>query len=462
MLQQVEYRVAGFQKWVDVLTNTNHPLTSVMKRQKLVPTTKAKLLVGLGYGVITLWLLLFTVWLLAGGTPMILFARVALGLLALPVSLILTYFLVVGLAGLVYTNTVERKRLEYCREYLQTYSGKVIVVAGSYGKTSMKELLLATLSAHCNVAATSGNGNTPSAHAAFIRSLEGNEDYLIFELGEGKPGDVRRFAEALRPDYAVVTGLAPNHLDQYDSIDALAQDMLSLRQYVPANALFFAGDSTILRAYVASSDSCYDEQGALSWQVQQVAVSTEGTHFRLVKGREKLDMKSHLLGRHQIAPIAFAVAFALYCGVPHQKAARAIETVFPYAHRMQPSTLSGAILIDDTYNGNLEGMLAGLRLLQDLKAERKIYITPGLVDQGAETQRVHRQIAEQIAATRPDWVVLMQNSATDIITSELQALGYGGKVTYQSDALRFYQNLSQFVRAGDIVMMQNDWTDNYH
>lgn len=128
---------------------------------------------------------------------------------------------------------------------------------------------------------------------------------------------------------------------------------------------------------------------------------------------------------------------------------------------MQPYQLGGAWIIDDTYNGNLEGLRAGTQLLAELPAQRKIYVTPGLVDQGAETERVHLAAGKLIAAAKPDIVVLMQNSVTDYIVLGLREAGYSGDLRIEEVPLDFYTNLNHFVAAGDLVLMQNDWTDNY-
>jgi UDP-N-acetylmuramyl pentapeptide synthase len=105
--------------------------------------------------------------------------------------------------------------------------------------------------------------------------------------------------------------------------------------------------------------------------------------------------------------------------------------------------------------------MAGTALLHELPARRKWYITPGLVDQGRETGRIHVRVGELITAAQPDVVVLMANSVTGYIESGLRSGGYGGRVRIETDPLHFYTNLSYFVAAGDLVMMQNDWTDNY-
>jgi UDP-N-acetylmuramoyl-tripeptide--D-alanyl-D-alanine ligase len=133
----------------------------------------------------------------------------------------------------------------------------------------------------------------------------------------------------------------------------------------------------------------------------------------------------------------------------------------PYQHRLQPYELNGAWVIDDTYNGNLEGIKAGTALLRDLKAKRKIYVTPGLVDQGEENERVHIEVGKAIAQAKPDLVVLMKNSVTSYIKKGLKKGEYKGEVQVKDDPLDFYVNLKHLVASGDLVLMQNDWPDNY-
>jgi UDP-N-acetylmuramoyl-tripeptide--D-alanyl-D-alanine ligase len=112
---------------------------------------------------------------------------------------------------------------------------------------------------------------------------------------------------------------------------------------------------------------------------------------------------------------------------------------------MEPKPLNGAWIIDDTYNGNIEGMRAGLELLKELPAKKRIYVTPGLVEQGEKTENVHTELGRLIAAA----------------ADSLQANGYQGTVQIESDPLNFYENLQYGLAAGDVVLMQNDWTDNY-
>ena len=341
------------------------------------------------------------------------------------------------------------------------FNGVNIAVAGSYGKTSMKELLVTVLSKGKKVAATPANKNVPISHAYFARKLTGDEEVLVIEYGEGRPGDVTRFAQTTRPTHAVITGLAPAHLDRYKTLKAAGKDIFSVGAFVVPEQVYINGESPDALPFVAKGQQLYSDKGALGWKVSNVRVGLDGTRFIMQKGADKLELHSRLLGRHQVGPLAFAAAFAHQLGLSKTQIKAGIAETKPFEHRMEPYQLAGAWVIDDTYNGNLDGIRAGTRLLKELDATRKIYVTPGLVDQGKESPKIHQEMGRLIAEAKPDMVVLMEHSVTAHIAKGLLDAGYKGELLIENDPLNFYQNLQLFVANGDLVMLQNDWPDNY-
>lgn len=191
-------------------------------------------------------------------------------------------------------------------------------------------------------------------------------------------------------------------------------------------------------------------------------MNIHGIHFSMQRGSVAMKLSSSLLGRHNIGPLSCVAALAYEFGLSAPQIIEAISKTRPHEHRMQPYQLEGAWVIDDTYNGNIEGIRAGTALLAELPAKRKIYVTPGLVDQGSETEVIHREMGKLIAGANPNLVILMRNSVTSYITHGLTDAGFAGSVQIEDDPLDFYTHLSHFVAAGDVVLMQNDWTDNYH
>jgi len=460
MLQNTEYRAGPYLKWY---WHTLH-FDRVMYRRRLESTLPAKLLLlavsagtaaQLAAGVLLIFLGLYGDMTggLAFGTALVIGAPVVWAHLAV---------VPLELGRLLIIKPKQWLLVRQSRAIFANFKGVKIAVAGSYGKTSMKELLLTVLSQGKKVAATPANKNVAISHAYFARKLTGHEDILIIEYGEGKPGDVARFAANTRPTHAVITGLAPAHLDKYKTLAAAGKDIFSLSRAVEAGHLFVNGESPDGLAFVGPGQHLYSEKSALGWKVDGVHVDLKGTRFTMQKGRNKLELHSSLLGRHNVGPLALAAALAYDFGLTKVQIKAGIAATRPFEHRMEPYQLGGAWIIDDSYNGNIDGIRAGVRLLQDLPAKRKMYVTPGLVDQGAETAKIHEEMGHLIASAQPDMVVLMQHSVTPHIQKGLEGAGYKGELLIENDPLNFYQNLNLFVANGDLVMLQNDWPDNYN
>lgn len=459
MLQNVEYQPGQYVAWL----HRTKDFSTVIKRRKLDRTKPARMLL--------LFVRLGIVLQIIAGLVLMYFGFTAylIGGIAYGVAMIVSYpfvwaYLLVApliVGRILIIEPANRKAIAASRIIFANHPGTKIAVAGSYGKTTMKELLLTVLSEGLDVRATPANKNVSSSHAYFARKLTGKEDVLIIEYGEGAPGDIARMTEITQPTHAVITGLAPAHLDRYKTLEAAAEDIFNVADFVPEYQAYINVDSPAVTDLLKPQFETFSNAGALGYKVSKVDVSVEGLSFTLSKGSQTVTLKSGLVGRHQIGFLAFVSALGLELGLTKEQVIAGIAKTKPFEHRMQPYALNGAWIVDDTYNGNLEGLRAGTSLLAELPAKRKLYVTPGLVDQGDQTEAVHIIAGKLIAAAAPDVVVLMNNSVTEYIQSGLAAAGFAGEVRVEDQPLEFYTNLSHIVAAGDLVVMQNDWTDNY-
>jgi UDP-N-acetylmuramoyl-tripeptide--D-alanyl-D-alanine ligase len=458
MLQSVEYRAIPYLKW---LWRTND-FNNVIYRKELVTTKPAKMLLlafRLSFWAIVLIGLLLIVQGLAGHS----YLEAGYGVVLLFISPILTAHLItlpLLLGDWLVIKPSQRARIEQSNEIFAKHPAQTIAIAGSYGKTTVKEILLTVLSEGKKVKATPANKNVSISHAQFAKALTGDEDILIIEYGEGKPGDVMKFAKKTHPNAGIITGLAPAHLDKYRTLTAAAQDIFSLAHYLKDQNVYVNGDSKESQPYVKKDYIVFSNSGIGSWKVKNVKIDINGLSFILSNKNRTIKVKSQLLGEHLIGPLALAVYLGDKYGLTNKQIEAGIAKITSFEHRMQPYKLSDAWIIDDTYNGNIEGMKAGLALLKKLKARRKVYVTPGLVDQGEDEEKIHQELGVAIKQANPDKVVLMKHSVTDYIVKGLK--GYEGEVVIEDDPLDFYTNLDKFVAAGDLVLMQNDWPDNYN
>ena len=449
MIQQFEYDTIKFTRWM----LTYPDLWGVRQRGSYVSTARGKVIKLYASLVYVLWVVLTIVAALSSHWYLLalLFVGVVTGYLLIALNAIMQLLVV---------NPRQRREIQAAQRKLLDIPAARIAVLGSFGKTSMKELLVTVLSEGKTVAATPGNKNVLISHARWINELQGNEEVLVIEYGEAAPGDIARFAGYSKPTHAVVTGLAPAHLDYYPSLQSVADDFASILGEVEHSNVWFNAHSELLNRLFENTQG-YTAQGLDDMKVNGVKVGLDGTSFTVTEDKKTTKYHTGLLGEHHIGPLLAVIAIARQFGLDDAQIKRGVEKTMPYEHRMQPKPLNGAWIIDDAYNGNIEGMRAGLHLLMKLPAKRRIYVTPGLVDQGAENERVHRELGSLIAEAHPDRVVLMQNANTSYITRGLTDSGYSGDVTIEPDPLAYYTGLEHHVAAGDVVMLQNDLPDSY-
>ena len=458
MLQASEYQVAPYLSW---LFRTGD-IRAVSKRGGLVMTSKAKVLYVLLASFYTL-LLLVSVCLILVGVSQDSVVLVLAGIVLLAV-----YPWILAVASLlplwIGEVTVQRPRtkriIAAATVKASAHPGYKIAIAGSFGKTTMKEILKTVLSVKLDTAATPGNLNTPLGTSTFVNHLSGQEEVVIFELGESHLGDVAELCEITQPQAGIITGINEAHLESFGSLDNTVKTIFELEQYLGEKPVYKNIESELVSGRAALGDKlAYSRKGVNGWSVKSVYTGLDGTRFTAHKGATKLELHSGLLGEYQVGPIMVCVDIAQQLGLSAEQIEEGVRYTKPFAHRMQPRQIGGAWVIDDTYNGNSQGVEAGLAFLKKAEGRRKIYVTPGLVEQGDATESVHIAIGKQAAFCNE--VVLMRNSVTEYIEAGLEEAGFEGELKIVDDPLAFYQALPSFVATGDVVLMQNDWTDNY-
>jgi UDP-N-acetylmuramoyl-tripeptide--D-alanyl-D-alanine ligase len=459
MLQGSDYRVGGYVKW---LARTKD-FRKVSKRGQLHYTSKAKIILALAWLTLLSGCALVAVLLLHSVVTHNLIMGLVSALLLLVLPLVLAYVIVVPLffIEVLIQNPIQRKMISDAKQIIAQHPALKIAVVGSYGKSTAKEVLKTVLSQGKKVAATPGNMNTMIGISRFAKTLDGDEEVIILELGEEKVGDIKQLCALTVPDMGIITGINEAHLSSFGTIENTISTIFELQDYLGGKTLYKNLESALVDSKTNQDDIfAYSNKGVNGWRISNVKVEITGTSFSAKKGAKVISAHTGLLGQHNLGILAVAISIADSLGMTKAQITKGLDLTVPYEHRMEARPLGDAWIISDTYNGNSEGVKVGLNLLKQLDAKRKVYVTPGLVDQGDKTQEIHENIGRQIAEVA-DVVVLMNNSVTDYISTGLRDGKYAGSLLIVDDPLEFYTNLGHFVAAGDVVMMQNDWPDNY-
>lgn len=483
MLQASEYHVGDFLDWFWRTRDFLH----VEVRKTLVKTPKAVAFLFFGYSTLAV-LYVFVLWLLSTATTVWGYLVSFFAIVGVP--FVLTYILAVFTVAVRFMQwPVERSIVASAQKKLKEHKGLKIAIAGSYGKTSMREILKTVLGQGKKVSAPGGSYNTPQGIAKFVKGLQGDEEVLIFELGEYYPGDIRKLCDFVEPDMGVITGVNEAHLEKFKNIFKTQKTIFELADYlasvIPAacpsvafseggkagiqeGLLYVNGENILAKKSAPVNSIFYTRSGAGKWKVENATTNLQGTTFTLINGEQRISAHSHLLGLHQVGPLVAVADIASTLGLTSTQIEQGILETKPFAHRLEPQTdAHGVTTLDDSYNGNPDGVRAVIDFLALLKgiglsAEgRRFYVTPGLVEMGPKKEEVHKEIGRELARAGIEKVVLIRNSVTPFIEKGLQEEGYAGEIIWFNKALEAFSALSNLTVQGDVVLLQNDWPDQY-
>lgn len=425
-------------------------------RQELVWTMKARTLFVLS---IILFLGIILPVYLSMGLFVFLFS-VLISVFLLPFILIIAQWLLFPMDMIL-----KRRILVHAKQKLQS-SRKNLTVIGitwSYGKTSQKEILETILAKKYHVLTTEGNKNTPLGVADTIeKRLTPEHQIFIVEMGAYTRGNIRELCELVSPDIALLTGITYQHLERFGSIEAIIATKFELPESI-SDSWFMILDSTnnFVREWLRErKDSLHGKiiEPDFPEQIDYIP-DFGGITFHY----DGALFSTALLADHSAHPIIMAYEVARYLGMQSSDILAAIREIHPVEHRLQPiyNPTSDVWIIDDSYNGNIEWVRSTIRLLEHTTNHRKLYLTPGLVELGEKSHEIHFEIGTLLAPV-VDRVLLIDSVATRSIHEGLRSVWYrDDHIIVYPDTQTAHASLWALLESWDVIVFQNDWSDNY-
>lgn len=324
------------------------------------------------------------------------------------------------------------------RLVLLRYKPKIIAITGSVGKTSTKDAIFTVLSKFKVVRKSDKSYNSEIGIPLTILGIPNGwnnpvvwlenilkgflliifkkeyPEWLILEVGAGKPRDIKDVVKWLTPDIVVITRFPdkPVHVEFFGSVDKIIEEKSSLAFSLKKNGTLILNhdDEAVysLHEKAKRRTISYGENENATYHITYPTYAYEssngsnlpaGINFKLeYNGNTFPVILPHIIGMHYIgsAIVAIAVAHEIGCDL-----LASIDAVSLY--KTPPGRLSlieginQSILIDDTYNSSPVAVTAALKVLKDLKSKRKIAVLGDMLELGKLTEQAHREIGEEVA-----------------------------------------------------------------
>jgi UDP-N-acetylmuramoyl-tripeptide--D-alanyl-D-alanine ligase len=315
----------------------------------------------------------------------------------------------------------------------------VIAIAGSNGKTSVKEATAALLERLAPTLRTTGNLNTETGVPVSLLRLLPEHEYAVIEMGAQRVGEVAALCRIAPPEIAVVTVVGPEHLEFFggmaqviqaegEIVDALPPDGLAI---LNADDVYVYGMASRTQARILTYGRA---EGADVRAVDVAGDTLTGLSFTLTHAGQKAPVQLRLPGAHAVSTALAATVVALSCGMALDKVADTLELLRPAKRRGEvKSGANGCVVIDDSYNSNRQSALAALETLRGAQipsGAQRWFVFGDMLELGDYSPAEHAVVGEALARSGIERAVLVGQDTRYTYEAALAAGLEPARITY--------------------------------
>ncbi len=293
----------------------------------------------------------------------------------------------------------------------ERFSGRVIAITGSNGKTTVKEMVAAILAQAGSVRATRGNLNNDIGMPLTLLQAR-DEDYLVLEMGANHPGEIGYMTDLARPDVALITNAGRAHLEGFGSLEGVARAKGEIARGLTDAGMFVAsGDSPFTELWRELARGRRMLTFALNAPADVMAEAASirvawdeagfRTEFMARVGAVEMPLTLRLAGDHNVRNALAAAAGAMALGIDAAAIRDGLASLLPVKGRLCPRHCRGVGVIDDTYNANPDSIAAAIEVLAGLDGRRWL-VLGDLAELGPEASRLHEEVGERARAAGLD------------------------------------------------------------
>lgn len=335
------------------------------------------------------------------------------------------------------------------------WPGTVIAVTGSAGKTTTKDTIAHLLRTRMRIGKTAGNFNNHVGLPLSILRLDEDCEAAVIEIGMNHAGEIRRLAGVARPDIGVVTNVGWAHVENFESVEAVALAKRELIEALPGEgtAVLNADDPRVARFREVHTGPVVTFGFSKGADIRAAAIErcSAGTRFHL---DGTVWMATPVEGRHAVRNILAALAVAHAMGFRLEEFTEAVGTLQASPMRGRRFVHRGITVFDDCYNSNPDAVRAMVDTLCETPARRRIAVLGEMLELGRWTETLHQEIGRYVAACGVNVLVGIRGAARQMADAAVHAGLPASAAYFFSDPTEAGDHLKQLAREGDAILFK--------
>ncbi len=373
-------------------------------------------------------------------------------------------------------RTLTRRWVKKARTKLDRIDPTRVAITGSFGKTTVKGYLRHLVSGTHSVVASPGSFNNTAGLCRTINEhLERGTEVLIAEMGTYGRGEIAAMVRWVQPSVSVLTSVGPVHLERFGSLESIVAAKTEVfgtsrtailnvdAPLLEAEAVRLeASGIRVIRCSAVAPGGDAAGTGSTSGDPPPAAdvcvYRTDKSHHKVVLFGRPID--AAVSSAASPTNVACAIAAASVLGVSDEDIAQRLPTLpVPSNRREMSVSASGVTVIDDTYNSNPAGAAAALEMLANADVNRRVVVTPGMVEMGSAQAKQNAEFARAAAeGVANDFVIVGLTNKAALIDG-----AHSGTAVVRT--MKDREAAVQWVRAnlkpGDGVLYENDLPDHF-
>ncbi|MDI6766564.1 MAG: UDP-N-acetylmuramoyl-tripeptide--D-alanyl-D-alanine ligase [Bacteroidota bacterium] len=356
---------------------------------------------------------------------------------------------------LVVQNTIEALG-QLANVYRRKFAIPFVAVAGSNGKTTVKQMIASVLGTRYNVLSTKGNLNNHIGVPQTLFRLSRSHEIAVVEIGTNHFGELKYLCDVLQPTHGLITNIGKEHLEFFKNIRGAARAEGELFHFIAKSGIGFVNvddKNVINQAKVLKQKISYGfSRSSCRFHGRFVGIDSNGcAEFSIKpKGDKEFFIQLSAAGKNMMLNGLAAVAVGLTFGVSSKNIQKAIGKFKSFDKRMQVVNIGKVTILNDTYNSNPDSLVSSLETLKLMKsAGKKIAILADMLELGSASKKEHEQIGFIIKNMEVDYLLTYGEMARNIHENAEVVL----KIHYEQKN-KLLKEVTKIISNGDTVLVK--------
>lgn len=327
-------------------------------------------------------------------------------------------------------------------------NAKVIAITGSVGKTTTRQFVASVVSQLGKTLATQGNFNNHIGLPLTLLKMEGDEEYLVLEMGMNHLGEISYLSKIAQPDIGIITMVGSSHIEYLGSRENILKAKMEITDGMPEDGILLLNKDNDLLSTVSPKHKTH-YFGIRCGDSPCEIISNDGV-FQI----DKIPYQIPIAGEHNIQNATAAVLVGTLLGATEGQIQKGLLEFQSVGFRQKTEVLGDITVILDCYNASLDSDKAALSVLKHTKGNRTIAVLGPIGELGDHKIAILEEVGKEVARHQIDKLVLVEEDSKWIKSGAINGGMNPQDILFCPIRSEFITKTEALWDAGDVVLFK--------